>query len=269
MDKEAEITNTEASSPSIPVSKVTEPKKSPANRLSLIIIAVLLALIIFIGGYLFAQKGNLKKEIMPTPSQSAQTVSPTVMPTITQVTSSPTLTSKIEENGKPNQKIYTNYKYGFKFIFPTQLGEEVIDLKEISNKIYVYNTKYPYTQGQYIEIFEKSESDTLDQAIQKQLLTNISPKDCFVKDAKPDSSAAFPSSYQVKTLSYPVDENSDVPVFAQTNKCPSPYAATNGLSYFLGDSNHPKAYLFFSIGQYAITIESQSSKPWQDTIEFL
>jgi hypothetical protein len=170
--------------------------------------------------------------------------------------------ASITDTGMAGQKLYTNPQAGISFLFPTEVGDETIDVKQVGSKIFVYNTKYPYTQGQYVEVFEKNSPDTLTQGIQKQFLTNIPAKDCFVKDAKPDSTAKFPASYEVKTLGYPVDENSDAPYFAQANKCPEPYAQTNGLSYFLGDTQHPKNFLFFSIGQYGIG-------NWQDTVKFL
>ena len=218
--------------------------------------------LIALGGYLFAQKNNQQKVI--TPTTVTKSLSPTNTPTPTV-----NLSSSIQDTGVVNQKRYTNPQAGISFIFPASFAGETLDIKEVGNKIYLYDTKYPFTQGQYIEVFQKNPAYTLDQAIQKQFLTNISPKDCFVKDAKPDQGANFPANYQVKTLGYPVDPNSDLPFFAQPNKCPAQYAETNGMLYFLGDTKHPKIFLFFSIGQQSFPIEGNSQTSWQDTIEFL
>lgn len=218
--------------------------------------------IIALVGYLFAQNNNQQKTT--TPVTATKPISPTTSPTPTK-----SLSSSIEDTGVVNQKRYTNPGFGISFVFPGKFAGETLDVKELGNKIYLYDTKYPYTQGQYIEVFQKNPADTLEQAIQKQFLTDISPNDCFVKDAKPDQGANFPVNYEVKTLGYPVDPNSDLPFFAQPNKCPTPYAETNGMLYFLGDTKHPKIFLFFSIGQMSFPITENSQTSWQDTIQFL
>jgi len=244
-------------------------KQSSSNNSKYFLIAVLvIVIIILIGavGYLLGQKNNQQNPISQNKTQTltpTQTLSPTSTPT-------PTLGAvTIENTGVANQKRYTNPQVGISFIFPAQFAGDTFDVKEVGDKIYVYDTKYPYTQAQYIEVFLKNPADTLEQAIQKQFLTNISPKDCFVKDSKPDQGANFPPNFEVKTLGYPVDPNSDLPPFAQPNKCPATYAETNGMQYFLGDTKHPKIFLFFSIGQQAFPIAENSQITWQDTIEFL
>ena len=107
---------------------------------------------------------------------------------------------KKPHKNKPTSKKYTKYK----------IDGDKIEVKEVGNKFYVYNTAFPYNQGQYVEVFQKTTVDTLEVAIQKQLLGNISKDDCFVKDAKPDNAANYPDNFKVKTLGYPVDEDSDV-----------------------------------------------------------
>lgn len=221
--------------------------------------------LVALGGYLLAQKNNQQKVSAPSPTpivRQTTTPGPILTPT-------PIASPSIQDAGVIGQKLYTNPQFGISFIFPAKQGEDVLDIKTVGNKIYVYDTKYSYTQGQYVEVFQKTADETLDLAIQKQLLANISSKDCFVKDAKPDGGAVFPSSFVVKTIGFPVDPNSNLPAFAQTNKCPIPYTESNGLSYFLGDTKHPKIFLFFSIGQQAFVVDSKTNKTWQDTIEFL
>lgn len=227
------------------------------------------ALLALLGGYWYLQKGKVQNSATPG-VQDQPLTKPTPAPFQTPSTSplKPSLPS-ITETGTPNQMKYTNPQLGISFLFPSKIDGDKIDVKEVGNKIYVYSTAYPYTQGQYVEVFQKNPADTLEVAIQKQLLGNISKDDCFVKDGKPDNAADFPDNFHVKTLGYPVDDESDVPAFAQDNKCPSPYAESNGLSYFLGDSLHPKIFLFFSIGQQAFVVDEKTNKTWQDTIVFL
>lgn len=57
-------------------------------------------------------------------------------------------------------------------------------------------------------------------------------------------------------------------VFYKARKCPQDYVRTNGISFFAMDPNHPTSFAFFSIGQYAITGDSQNNT-WQDTFKFL
>lgn len=247
------------------------PAKKRSYAIPFIIIGiVLLVILFFAGGYLYSnsKKSPVLTGASPTPTLT-QTQNTAVSPTTIQASPTASTSSEIVSAGA-GQKKYVNNTYGFSFIFPTtMLQNEPVDVKEVGNKIYVYNTKYPYTQGQYIEIFTKTPTDTLDQAIQKQLLVNIPAKDCFVAPASADKESNFPANFEVRTLKYPVDEKSDVPAFAQTNKCPEPYATTNGLSYFLGDTKHPKVFLFFSIGQFGIEVSTPKKEGWQDTIEFL
>lgn len=222
-----------------------------------------IGVLIAVGGFLLGQKNNQQKALTSSPTPIVrQTAVPSLTPT-----AAPIASPSIIDTGVANQKRYTNPKVGISFIFSTNSLGMPFDVKEQGNKIYVYDTKYPYTQGQYVEVFQKSPQDTLSQAIQKQFLTNISANDCFVKDLKLNS--YYPVSFEEKTLSFPADPSSDLPSFAQPNKCPTPYAESNGISYFLGDTKHPNIFLFLSIGQQGFPIEENGQKMWQDTIEFL
>ena len=223
-----------------------------------------IGVLIALGGYLFATSQQKKSEniqVSPTPIVQA---------TPTPVASAfPMASPSITSTQVAGQKLYTNPGFGISFLFASESNGEKYDVKEDGNKIYVYNTKYPYTQGQYLEVFQKSETDNLTSAIEKEFLKGISSTDCFVKKGNTDTMASYPSTFEVKTLGFPVDQNSDIPSFAQENKCPKGYAQTNGISYFLGDSVHPKIFIFLSIGQYAIPSAPNSDITWQDTIKFL
>jgi len=220
-----------------------------------------IGILVAVCGFLLGQRNDASQKRALAP---VQTTAVTLTPTPTAVQE-----SSITDTGVANQKRYTNPRFGISFVFATTSLGEPFDVKESGNKIYVYDTKYPYIQGQYVEAFQKDAADTLDQAIQKQFLSGISPKDCFVKNGVADAHASYPASYAVKTIGYPINENSDAPFWAQANKCPEAYTETNGIAYFLGDTKHPKTYLFFSIGQQAFPIEENSQTAWQDTIQFL
>ena len=222
------------------------------------LIPFVLTLILLIGSVIYVYR---RISAVTTSQPTIITAIPSPIPTGAQ--------PSIVDTSVPGQKRYTNPEWGLTFLFPTVSNGETFDIKQDGNKIYVYNTKYPYTQGQYLQYFPKNSSESLTQALQNQLLTGISPSDCFVKATQADKEANFPPSSEIKTLGFPVDENSDIPAFAQTNKCPQPYAETNGLSYFLANTTHPQLFLFFSIGQYGIEVDSQTHQGWQDTIQFI
>lgn len=262
MDTESSVT--QVSQPPTPPKPASSGSLATVFKYVVIGTGVLgIGFLIAVGGYLFAHKNNQQKAVVSSPTPSvAQTSVPTLAPTLTPITS-----PSITDTGVINQKRYTNPKVGISFVFSANSLGMSFDVKEQGNKIYVYDTKYPYTQGQYIEVFQKSPQDTLTQAIQKQFLANISASDCFVKDLKLNSN--YPASFEEKTLSFPADPNSDLPSFAQPNKCPAPYAESNGISYFLGDTKHPNTFLFLSIGQQGFPIEENNQKMWQDTIEFI
>jgi hypothetical protein len=58
-----------------------------------------------------------------------------------------------------------------------------------------------------------------------------------------------------------------LPAWANASLCNEAYAKTNGLRYFLYDTNHPGIFAFFDIGQYAIP-SGEGNEPWEDTFRF-
>jgi hypothetical protein len=192
--------------------------------------------------------------------------------TLTPISPSPAISSSqvspVPTNAPHDQNLFQDPELGISFVKPQPSSGITFEVKRDGQKVYVYNSQTPSTQGQYLEVFPKFPNDTLEQALQKQFLANIDPSDCFVKDYS-SSNSAYPSNFQQKTLGYKVDPNSDLPSWAQDSKCPKPYAVSNGISYFLADPAHPNIFLFVSIGQYGIPVSSQSKTMWQDTIQFL
>ena len=196
------------------------------------IIVVAITLLVFI------QKPKTsfnKPNAVLTSDQVSSTISNTPAATVTQ---EPTL--------GVNQQRYSS-ELGVSFIYSTKSLGVPVAVKADGRKIYVYFANSKFSEGQYIEVFQKSPQDSLIEAIQKQFLKNISSTDCFVKDINGSLKTKYPSTYELKTLGYKTDPNSDIPAFAQENKCPVSYAETNGISYFLSDTKHPDIFLFVSI----------------------
>ena len=171
----------------------------------------------------------------------------------------------------PNLKTYTS-PLGISFTYsPKQVSNSdwTITVKESGNKICVtYDVNdVNCLKGQYVQVFQKSITDSLKNAIKKQFLTNYSLNDCFILSQNPYSGFSYPASYKTAIISFPKSSDPNASPWANADKCPSPYTATNGISYFLEDTAHPGKMLFFSIGQYSI--ESDDNKSWEQTVKVL
>ncbi|MDD2822642.1 MAG: prepilin-type N-terminal cleavage/methylation domain-containing protein [Candidatus Daviesbacteria bacterium] len=220
-----------------------------------VIIALVILLVAAVAGIIFFSN----KTPQPAPIQGILTVTPTVSvvlsPTVS-VTSTPTPTKSYPGT---TQYISPKLKVAFNYLV-NQDGQKAL-VKESGSKIYVYIEGTSFDKGQYVEVFNKNKSDTLAEAIEKQFLGGISKTDCFVAPYTVKSSLA---NYSADTISYP--KNADLGPGEIPAKCPQKYSESNGISYFLADSNHPDKFLFFSIGQYGIS--AGNNILWQDTIIF-
>lgn len=215
-------------------------------------------------GYLFYQNQQLKNQAYHTsPSDNVSPVlekdpSPTVEPTIPAA-------SYTEETNVPNQKKYTSPRLGISFLYLSPSGGSNWGIKEIGNKIYVYDFNFDYDSGQYLELFTKDSGQTLKQAIVQTFLEGYSSDDCLATSSP--ASGKYPATYIEGNIIVP-GEFTDMEEMSQKwQLCPQTYTRTNGISYFITDEDHPESFVFFSIGQYAISAGPDLT--WQDTITFL
>jgi len=166
----------------------------------------------------------------------------------------------------PDGNTFTSDKLGIAFYWANKTPADAsatVKVLESGSKVYVYPSSGKPEDGQSIERFDKSSTDTLSQAISKKFLAGIPTTDCFVKinpvKPKPTVTKA--------TISYPIPADADQPNFTYGEKCPQGYSESNGMAYFFEDSTYPDRFYYVSIGQYGIP--AQNSKPdsmWQDTI---
>lgn len=252
---------------------------SPLFKILIIVVVVLVIGLVGLVAYvLSANKTNVPAAtptpvatpistptLEPSPSPvSSASAPPTTKPVITAV---PTVAPTQKVNTNPNLKTFTDNTLGISFDFlevQPDYPKEKVKTSVSGNKVYVYMGSNP-TEGQWVEVFQKDKNDTLAQAIKKKFLQGIPEADCYVTDITAQNK--FPPSYQVAQIAFPYDENSDIPFFAVENKCPKGYTLTNGINFFLADTNHPDIFLFFSIGQYGINADN--GQMWQSTIRFL
>ncbi len=148
------------------------------------------------------------------------------------------------------------------------------EVRKVGNKIYVaqdFGTgKIDIYDGQYVEVFRKDKNDSLEEAIRKRLLTGISSEECWVEEG--ERREGYPEDcifIEPIMYSYPTGEDFDLRAMSKAlrdSKCPPDYSVVNGIRYFMMDENHPDRFLFFSIGQYAIWLDPNYERPWQETV---
>ena len=106
---------------------------------------------------------------------------------------------------------------------------------------------------------------SLIDALKTKFITSKNASSCQV--VTENSQNNYPSSFQIANLKVNSKTQDYATIMSLLNKCPSPYTASNGISYFLADSNHPDKYIFLSIGQYGIY--AAPNVLWNHTIRFL
>jgi len=134
-------------------------------------------------------------------------------------------------------------------------------IQEAGTTTYVYPKDIQPEEGQFIRRFEKRSSETLTQAIDRQILSGYSTTTCTVTAAQ---SSVYPATYTKAEITYPAPTDPNAPFWQSASKCNEAYARTNGIRYFLYDSAHPDRFYFVDIGQYPIVVEGTTT--WQDTI---
>jgi hypothetical protein len=214
--------------------------------------------------------GDVGESSTPTPALTS-TPAPTIAATPT-VTPPPGVT----ELAQDGLVTFTSTVFGLTFSYrPVQFGANVRTLMS-GDKVYVYYTDAPPTNGQYVQVFHKAPADSLRQAIQTQFLAGVSPKDCPIVDNWHPSEAAMPQSDVFAAIMLPLALDNHL-VFdvataeVEAQKCPPTYTQNGGSAYFMEDTRHPDRFFFFKIGQYWIYSAGspQHGYPWQDTLRVI
>ncbi|MCW5850086.1 MAG: DUF3828 domain-containing protein [Anaerolineae bacterium] len=160
---------------------------------------------------------------------------------------------------------FTSQRLGISFDY---LSSEA-GVQESGDRVYVYGLNTPPANGQWVQVYRKAPTTSLEDAIRAQVLQGYSPQDCFVvRSQDPVPGQTNPPTYQFARIDVP-HQPGDGPGVLQTAaaKCPQPYAAVGGIAYFLADTAHPDRFVFFSIGQYGIP--AGNGRVWQQTLRFL
>jgi len=253
-----------------PATPPSQPQQTKSTNTVLWALVVLLLLVVVSGTAYLYGSGKLGSLVSsPTPTPTLTTTPPMISETPTLIaTPSVSITQKPKPTIIPNPdgNTFTSDKMGIAFYWANKTPADAsatVKVLESGSKVYVYPSSGKPEDGQSIERFEKSATDTLSQAITKRFLAGIPTTDCFVKI---DPKKPKPTVTKA-TIGYPIPANADQPNFTYGEKCPQGYSESNGMAYFFEDSIYPNRFYFVSIGQYGIP--AQNSKPdsmWQDTI---
>lgn len=169
-----------------------------------------------------------------------------------------------------NWKTYTSEKLSLTFTYLVNQNDQKIIVKENGNRICVtYDPQdNKCSEGQFLEVFDKSKTQRLEDAIKNKFLVTYSPEDCFIDSDPVHYEDIHPAmrNYEIAEITFPKTSDPNLPWWTNAEKCPQMYTSTNGVSYFLMDKDHSDKYLYFHIGQYGI--ESGNNKLWQDTVMF-
>ncbi len=157
---------------------------------------------------------------------------------------------------------YRNDEYGFEVKYPEHT--KVIQEKNI---FYIKNIGDENSSGQSVQILSKNKDENLKETIENELLKDYSKEKCFIEeDNNLNEIYQYPANFTLlPAISYS-DFNKD-PQNPWSNMNDCPYAKSNGMSYFLMDKNNLDKFAFFSIGQYEIMLDKNTS--WQETFRFI
>ena len=173
----------------------------------------------------------------------------------------------VKETGDQNLKTFSSKDLGVSFTYLADQdhdGKADIQVQEIGDKVYV-SPFAVVASGQSVEVWKKDAKLTLAQAVTQQILKNYAAKDCFAVSY--DVSSRYGSNFVGAEISYP-NATTDLGTVQQYfQKCPTAYAKTNGLRYFLMDKNNPTEFAFFNIGQYPI-LGDNNNHDWPTTFTF-
>ncbi len=169
-------------------------------------------------------------------------------------------------------KTFTSTNLGISFQYPSDIGSKIF---EEGNKIHIDATREHPDDGFSIEVFQKTASEPLTDAIKRQFIQGYPTDTCEAKmvDSSFDPGtrkAPQHPTYQYAIISLTQAAQDKYTTLDERGKvCPYLYTFLgNGTEYFLADTAHPTKYLFLNIGQSGLPLVGLDYD-WQGTISFL
>lgn len=272
MDTHKDEVQSSTNNPAVSVQPQSPAQKS--NHLLILFLCLVIVLLVGASSYLLGvhqEKISSSGQPEVVPTQRHVNADEAVVVQTSPMLQTSNQGSSSEDTDVSNQKRYTSPKLGISFVYLTKMvgSNEQVLVKESGNKIYLHPSSLQPESGQFLEMFTKNPDETLEKALQKQFLSGKDPNQCFIETENTlnTNQKKYPASYVTAEISFPQDEEFDLEKMMQkTTYCSKDYASTNGVRYFLEDTNYPGKYIFLSIGQYAIAADA--NKTWQETIVF-
>jgi hypothetical protein len=199
----------------------------------------------------------------PVPSINSQVSQVTTTPSTT-ISQTPTTTPTISDSN--GIETYSDAKVTFHHLVKDNYY--TYGTKVDGNRIYVYPTYLSsYKLGSFIELFKKDPNDTIQQAIQKNVLTGYNIADCPIGD--PYTVGQLPSNMTGATIRYNANNLMlGAPEPKDETKCPYDYTATEGAKYFAVDTKHPDLLIFYSVSNGLYPADSTGNTLWFQTLTF-
>ena len=136
---------------------------------------------------------------------------------------------------------------------------------EEGNTINVYVPYFGTSSAKTIEVFDKSPTQTIQEAITEKFLNGYNTNDCFVVTY---GTTKLSSEYVYLGISYPPSTNPNDP-WENISKCPRSYSELNGVRPFIFNPQVPDKYIFIELGQDSITTDGTSNKDWSSSVQIL
>ena len=194
------------------------------------------------------------------------------------ITSSSSNTVAAKITGKPSKYAYPTFPpiqtktfvskdLGISFMYPvggdTYPSNFNLEVKVVGTKILLGN------EINSIQVFKKDPSETLEQAVIKNVLSGYSLSVCQIK-SYPNS--AF-SKYM--NLNFPNHEaifiDNTTEVANENSNCPAYFTPHDGNNFFVTDINHPDKFIFIRSGVSVLNVtpNNKDGKSWVETIKML
>ncbi len=173
--------------------------------------------------------------------------------------------SIVQDPSNPGVSTYTSHKLGIRFSYQNSMS---VGSKAFGNIRTVVITPTETgniidLNGHTIEVFTKDSKDTLAQAIEKKFLTGYSSADCFVEMRNTNG------VYQKASISYPAPVDPNEPFWANSAKCPQNYSKTNGVSYFMYNTEQSDRFVFIMGGQDVAALSPDGKSDFLSTVEII
>lgn len=190
----------------------------------------------------------------------------------------PSTNSSLSIPAKPGLQTFVSQKYAYGFYYQpftttsdgSRLNLAVSELDSGMIVVYDDQTRQP---TRVLEVFQKDPTDSLADAIKKQLFNGLAPNGCVLNTAPTLSDKNFPGGLIAATLEPPKQASSASSSATPKTTCPVSYIQTDSAHprFFLSDPKHPTSFLFVDASQNLLQAKSDSGQVlnWFDTLTFI